>query len=163
MTIWGLARQFSFKQLFRLSLLVLQKPFFINPTLKATRRTMSICNSLYANSHHKNGRANAFRHALWNILICQNVFKITQNEEKSLIWTQKITDLHEKLIPNEPLAELMDLHNNEIGRKHFSLLKNNSEERIISFLKECAVKAKKISEIEEAKNYKNDLVYILEA
>ncbi len=162
MNIWSLAKQFNSKQLFRLSLLVLQRPLFINPTVKATRKTLSICNSLYANDHHKNGKSNAFRHALWNVLICQNIFKMTKNEEKSLIWAQKVTDLHEKLMPNAPLAEAMDLHNNKIGRLHFETLKSGSIEEIVTFLNGITENAKKISEIKEIENCKNDLVYLLE-
>lgn len=32
---------------------------------------MVICDDLFDRSHHKSNKANAFRHALWNILICQ--------------------------------------------------------------------------------------------
>ncbi len=163
MNAWSLVKQFSYKQLFKLSLLALQKPLYINPTLRATRQTISICNSHYKDRHHKNGKANAFRHALWNIMICQSVFKINKNEAKSLNWAKKITDLHEKLMPNEPLAEAMDLHNNKIGRLHFETVKSGSIEEIVTFLNGITENAKKISEIKEIENYKNDLVYLLEA
>lgn len=42
--------------------------------------------------------------------------------KKSLIWTEKITNLHEELFPNEELQTKMDLHNNEIGRQYFMKL-----------------------------------------
>lgn len=162
MNIWSLVKQFSYKQLFRLSLLALQKPLYINPTLQATRQTINICNSIYKDSHHKNGKANAFRHALWNVLICRNVYKINKNETKSANWSKKITDLHEKLMQNEQLEEIMDLHNNEIGRLYFDRLKHSSVAEIVAFLNELTKNAQEISEIQAVDNYKNDLVYISE-
>ncbi|GAA4275087.1 hypothetical protein U6A24_17110 [Aquimarina gracilis] len=163
MDIWTLVKQFSYRQLFKLSLLGAQKPLYINPTLRATRQTINICDSLYKDSHHKNGKANAFRHALWNVLICRNIFKFSKNEAKSIDWAKKITDLHEKLMKNEPLAEMMDLHNNEIGRQYFERLKHRSEEEIVDFLNGLTKNAKKITEIRAIEKHKNDLVYILES
>jgi hypothetical protein len=57
---------------------------------------------------------NAFRHALWNCLIMMYCCKIS-SAEKSLTWTEKITNCTKILFPNEPLQTKMDLHNNEIG------------------------------------------------
>ncbi len=123
---------------------------------------MIICDLHYGKAHHKNGKANAFRHALWNILICQTTFRITKNKEKSIAWTQKITDLHEKLAPNKPIETEMDLHNNEIGRKYFLNLAMSFEEEMISFLKENTQKAKKVTDIKEILDHKDKLVYLLE-
>ncbi len=139
---------------------MLQNPLFIYPTLKATRRAIGICNSLFGKEHHGNGKSNAVRHALWSILICQNIFKMIKNEEKSIHWTQKVTDLHEKLAPNAPLETTMDLHNNEVGRKYFNTVKYYSEEEIILFLEEKVLKAKEVSDTNTMLNHKNDLVYL---
>ncbi len=160
MKIWGVLKGLSMRELLQLSLLMLRTPFFIIPTLKATRETMVICDSLYKEEHHQNGKANAFRHALWNILICRKTYRITKNEKKSVIWAQKVTDLHEKLAPNEPLAKAMDLHNNKIGRKRFSLLIDSDIEEVIDFLKESVQNAKRIVAINEIRDYNNDLVYL---
>lgn len=162
MNIWRHVRGLSFRQIFRLSWIALQNPLLIFPTLKATKKTMVICDRLYGKVHHKNGKANAFRHGLWNVLICNSTFRITKNKEKSKIWTQKITDLHEKLAPNEPLDTAMDLHNNEIGRQYFLKLNTRSEEEIISFLKVHTQKAKKIKDIKTILDHKNELIYLSE-
>ncbi len=162
MNIRSFAKQVSMWQLLRLTGLMLLKPLYIIPTLRATKRTMAICNSLYEKEHHSNRKANAFRHALWNVLICQNIFKMTKNEEKSMIWARKVTNLHEKLAPNAPLAMAMDLHNNEVGRMYLGSLKNSSEEEIITFLQENTQKAKKVLEIKAILDHKNDLVYLSE-
>ena len=162
MAVWRFVKQLHLWQLLRVIGLVLQYPLYGIPTLRATKRTMIICNLWYQKEHHKNGKANAFRHALWNVLIGQNVFKLTKNEEKSMIWTQKITGLHEKLAPNEPLAEAMDLHNNKVGRRYFGDLKDASEEKIVTFLIQKASEAKKINQIKEVKDHDTDLVYLSE-
>ncbi|MFD2563657.1 DUF6973 domain-containing protein [Aquimarina rubra] len=160
MKIRDLIRRFNFWQLFKIAGIAIQKPLFIIPTLKATKKTMIICDALYGNSHHHHGKANAFRHALWNVLICQKTFSQSKSEDKSIVWAQKITDLHEKLAPNKAIEEAMDLHNNRLGRAYFSKLKNTSEEETISFLKEKTKTAKLISELEEIDSFYNDLVYL---
>lgn len=162
MSIGNLLKRLSFRQILKVAGVMLQNPLLIYPTLKATRRTMIICDLHYGKAHHKNGKANAFRHALWNILICQTTFRITKNKEKSVSWAQKITDLHEKLAPNKPLETAMDLHNNEIGRKHFLELTTSFEEEIITFLKNNTQKAKKVIDIKEILDHKDKLVYLLE-
>ncbi|MDY8137140.1 DUF6973 domain-containing protein [Aquimarina sp. 2201CG5-10] len=159
MRIWSTLKRLSIPQLFRLASVALQKPLLINPTLKATKSTMAICNTLYGTIHHGNGKENAFRHALWNILICQNTYSSTKSELKSVKWAKKITDLHEKLAPNKPLEEAMDLHNNRKGREYFEELKSSSEEEIIAFLSAKTEKAEKIMMLKEIEN-KNELVYL---
>ncbi|WP_378180455.1 DUF6973 domain-containing protein [Aquimarina sp. SS2-1] len=160
MKIRDLIRRFDFWQLFKISGVAIQKPFFIIPTLRATKKTMIICDALYGNLHHHHGKANAFRHALWNILICQKTLLQSKDEDKSIVWAQKITDLHEKLAPNKAIEEAMDLHNNRLGREYFKKLKAASEEETISFLKEKTKIAKLVSDIEEIDSFCNDLVYL---
>ncbi len=162
MKIRSLIRRFNFWQLFKIAGLAIQNPSFIFPTLKATKKTMLICDSLYGNAHNKNGKANAFRHALWNLLICQKTFMRSKNEEKSILWAKKVTDLHEKLAPNKTIEKAMDLHNNRLGRAYFRELKNVSEQEIIIFLQENIRKAKLIKDITETGNFYNDLVYLFD-
>lgn len=162
MNIWGFVKQLNFWQLFRLARILIQTPLFIYPTLQATKKTLAICDALYKKEHHRNGKANAFRHALWNILICFAIFRRTNNKEKSVSWTKKITDLHEELAPNSPIEKAMDLHNNKIGRRYFIKLMNKSEEEIVAFLKQNTPKAKKITDIKEISNPKNNLVFLEE-
>ncbi|WP_299258906.1 hypothetical protein [uncultured Aquimarina sp.] len=160
MKIRNIIKRFSIRQLFRLSRLLLQNPWYIIPTLRATKRTMIICDSLFGKAHHKNGKANAFRHALWNILICQKTYIHSKNEKKSIVWTQKITDLHEKLAPNKAIAEAMDLHNNRLGRLYFKSLSSASEEETVAFLKEKTKNANLIKDIEGVKQFQDDLVHL---
>lgn len=157
--ILDIIRGLDFRELFKLSGLLITRPLLIYPTYKATKETISICNQRFGSRHGKNNRANAFRHALWNYQICVESFKVLRSEEKSLNWCKKITDLHEELSPNKWLAREMDLHNNGIGRKLFR--RNKSEFGImIENIAKLSDQAKKISSVEEIKNYNEDLVFI---
>lgn len=152
MTIAARIKNFNLSQLFTLSKVFIQKPLYIIPTLNATRKTIRICDEHFGPDHHKNNSANAFRHALWNYLICEKCYKISGAVEKATNWSKKITDLHEKLAPNRELAKEMDLHNNHIGRQLFE--KHLSEKiEIIAVLTEKmkeAVKIKNTADIEKA-------------
>lgn len=158
----GIVRGLSILKILRLGRIIFRRPLLIYPTLRATKRTIEICDLLYQKVHHKNGKANAFRHGLWNLLICQNTFKIIKNKDKSILWAQKITDLHEKLAPNNSLETAMDLHNNKIGRAIFYTMVDNSERETITFLQETTKNAKKVVEINAMLDHKNDLVYLSE-
>jgi hypothetical protein len=109
----------NFRELVVLCVLFLRRPLYLLPTYKATNKTVEISDLLYGNLHHEDNRTNAFRHALWNYLICKYCLKVAGSVEKAMSWTKKITDLHERLAPNEDLAKMMDLHNNRIGRELF--------------------------------------------
>jgi len=121
---------------------------------------MEICDKLFGKAHHKNNKSNAFRHALWNILICKNAFQVSENSGKAILWAEEITSLHEKLMPNEALEEAMDFYNNELGRIYFKQLENASEEEIVSFLKSKMEEAVKVSKVDEIQNFSDKLVYI---
>ncbi|WP_299186127.1 hypothetical protein [uncultured Aquimarina sp.] len=162
MKIWSLIKKFNFWQLFKVAGLVFVKPQYILPTLRATKKTLVICDSLYGKSHHKNGKANAFRHAIWNVLICKNVFKISKDEIKAITWSDKVTTLHEKLAPNEDVPKAMDLHNNQLGRRYFKELKCASEYEVIAFIEEKLQQAKLVIGIEEIASFSEDLVYLSE-
>ncbi|KAA1242849.1 hypothetical protein [Aquimarina sp. RZ0] len=153
-------KRFDFWQLIKVLRLLFQKPLLIIPTVSATKRTLIICDNLYRGTHHKDGKENAFRHALWNILICQQTVSITKNTEQSILWAEKITSLHEKLAPNEPLATAMDLHNNSAGREYFRILKDSSETAVINFLQEKTQNAKRIVEVIDTDT--TDLIYLLD-
>lgn len=149
-------------QAFRLMWALLQRPFLIWPTWKATQQTMQECNSLYGSTHHMNGKPNAFRHALWNILICKKTLKYTKNDHKSAKWAKKVTDLHEKMAKSEVLDTMMDLHNNEIGRRLFLAKKDQNDSELKVFLLKKLEKAQKVTKIEDFRHMENELVYILE-
>ncbi|WP_079720427.1 DUF6973 domain-containing protein [Salegentibacter holothuriorum] len=149
----------NFKELLAVFKVFISKPRYILPTYRATIETIRICDDLYQKEHHKNGKANAFRHALWNYLICQKCFKISSSVETVRIWSDQFTGLHEKLSPNQKLAKAMDLHNNRFGQTLFkgSQLKT---EAIIKLLQERMKEAFKVSKVEEIRKTKNNLVYI---
>ncbi len=156
--IWEL----KFSNLWRLLLLGAKNPLLVFPTNRATIRTVEICNRIYGSSHHGDNRANAFRHALWNILVAKQVFKIVKTEERAISWAEKITTLHEILMPNAPLETEMDLHNNEMGRKFYLELQNTPEAEIIQFVKAKTEEAVQIKTVGEIANSKDFLVYIEE-
>ena len=160
MSFWNSIKRLSIKQILQLTFVLMRRPLLIRPTLQATKQTMKICDSLYGKAHHKNGKANAFRHALWNIEICKKSFGVTKNVDKSIYWAKKITDLHEKMAPNARLETAMDLHNNEIGRILFKSFFDQNESLIMDFIEKKAQKAQKLTKIEDIENCKNELVYI---
>lgn len=123
---------------------------------------MLICDTLYGSSHHKSNKANAFRHALWNVLICKYVMKYSKNKQKSVFWAQKVGDLYEKVTQNEILDEAMDVHNNTIGRIFFLNHLDQNEEEIITLLEKKSENAQKINCVEETKRSLNVLVYLEE-
>ena len=160
MKIWSRIQKLSISQLSELSALLLKHPFLIVPTLKATKKTFQVCNKLFGNEHHKSNKANAFRHALWNLLICKKSFKNLKNKQKSVFWAQKVTDLYEQVTQNELLDEAMDLHNNTIGRICFLNRLAENEVTNITFLEEMAKNAQKVTSIQEMNNNKSQLVYL---
>jgi len=155
-------KQLSFEQMLHLTFVLIRRPLLIRPTLRATKQTMKICDSLYGKAHHKNGKANAFRHAFWNIEICRRSYSVTNNVDKSVNWAKKITDLHEKMAPNEKLETAMDIHNNEIGRILFLSFFDQNESKIIDFIKKRAKYAQKMTKIQDIEKCENELVYISE-
>ena len=150
------------KEIFSLAVLLLQHPLYIFPTLKATKQTLNICNIEYKDTHHLHGKGNAFRHALWNILIALYTSRIHKNEKKSVQWAERITDLHEELAPNKPLEKAMDLHNNAVGRAVFERLKNNTLNEIVVEVKKRAEKGHVIRIVSDIEQYNKDLVYLAE-
>ncbi len=152
-------KSLNFWQFFKLAKVLILKPLFIVPTYKATKKTVKICNAYFGKKHHKNNSTNAFRHALWNFLICEKCYQVSNSIERASLWAEKITSLHEQLSPNSELAKIMDLQNNRIGRELFVKNASNSID-ILSFLKEMMENAAQVSSIEEMKTVQNRLVFI---
>lgn len=159
MAIGARIRQLNFKEIFILLKLFLPQPFYIFPTYRATRETLKLCDRLFGKKHYQDNRENAFRHAYWNFLIAEKVFQKNNSVEESIIWAKKITDLHERMAPNQALARAMDLHNNEVGRNLFS---NHPEENAVEKLQDLMNFAVKITDPELSKFDKNQLVFIEE-
>ena len=164
MSLWKLIRHLKFRQILSLVVLFAKWPLMLYPTAKATLKTMRICHALYPEKHQGNGRGNAFRHALWNILITREAMKWNRNKQKSLDWAKIITDWHEKFAPNKEPARFMDLHNNAKGRELFERWTEKrdvlTDRYIVKQLKEAMAGSKKITGITET-DYPG-LVYIEE-
>lgn len=160
MKIWNRLQQLSIPKLLGFGWLLIQKPLLIIPIYKATIETMNISQKLYGNAHHGSGKANAFRHALWNFKICQKTLKFTKNLQKSFKWTQKVVDFYEKVSKNNTLNREMDFHNNAVGRDYFLANFEEIESKTIKKLQLLAEKSKKVSKINEFQQHKGILVYI---
>lgn len=162
MAVWNRIKNLSFKQFFLLTGTFMKRPTYFFPTHRATLKTVQICDRLFKKAHHKNNVTNAFRHALWNVLIAKKCFAKNNSVEKSVEWAKIITDLHEKLAPNDELEMIMDLHNNEMGRTLFAekQMQKMEEESIIAVLKEKMETAVKVSSIDKLEENKSEFVYI---
>lgn len=156
-------KQVDFKHILKGIGIGLNRPFLIVPTIKATKDCIKISTAHYGKLHHKNGPANAFRHALWNYLIAKRCLKWNKNEKVVSEWAKKVTDWHEAAFPNKELAKKMDLHNNAVGRSTFEENLEKSEEEIISTLQKMTSKSIKIEKDTDLSKFKNQLVHILDA
>jgi sialic acid synthase SpsE len=119
-----------------------------------------LCDELFGQTHHRSNKANAFRHALWNILICHKTLKRTQNKEKSIIWTEKVTNLYEKVTDNEKIEKAMDLHNNKVGLNLFLSVFDKKEEEIIVLLQEMMKTSRKVTNFEDLVKFNQALVHL---
>lgn len=160
MTIWNVLNRFNYRQSWQLFLLVLKYPLYAYPTLKATVNSYRISKKEFPKTHGKKGKANAFRHALWNLLICFECYKWKKNKLRNVAWAKIITDKHEELSPNALLDKLMDLHNNEIGRKLFLEYQFKNYDEIIEKLKSKLNTGKKIEKPNDINSFSKNLVYI---
>lgn len=159
MSVWEIVSNLKFRELSTLSLVFLKNPRYFLPTLKATLETIKVCDFKFGEQHHFDNPTNAFRHAYWNYLICEKCIKVTGSIEQVSGWAEKVTDLHEDLSPNEPLAREMDLHNNKIGREIFlNNLQGISEP--VKYFKKMMAEAIKVETLEEINNAGSQLVFI---
>jgi hypothetical protein len=121
---------------------------------------MILCDELFGKAHHRNNKTNAFRHALWNILICHKTLKKTHNEKKSMIWTEKVTNLYEKVTDNGKMEKTMDLHNNKVGLNLFSSVFKKKEDENISILQNMMDKSHKVTNFNDFIKFDNNLVHL---
>jgi len=160
MSFWNIIKSLDFKQLWILLLWFLKHPLYMFATAKATYFTIRISQKEFPDIHDQHNKANAFRHALWNLLIAKESAKFSSDLEAVLNWTKRITDWHEEFSPNKEMPKLMDLHNNKIGRNHFLEYQENSKEQIVSLLKNELIKAVQIQQKSTFKKFENQLVYL---
>ncbi|WP_435182331.1 DUF6973 domain-containing protein [Cellulophaga omnivescoria] len=161
MKIWTRIKSLSIRQFFKLSLLFLRHPLLLGPSIKATKQTFALCNTYYPDGHGKSNKGNAFRHAVWNALLCTYTLKRTKSKQKSVFWAQKVTDLYEKVTNNNELDELMDLQNNAVGRLYFFNYADKKESELIDFILEKSKVAEKIANAKDIKLYPANMVYIV--
>lgn len=159
---WDLFRRLNYRQLLGLLGMFIKNPVYAIPTVIASNKCMAISQKEYGSKHHLSNPANAFRHALWVILIAKKCMIWKNDEERAMAWAKKFTDWHEDFSPNKALERAMDLHNNQMGAIYFEAVKYKKKVEIITFLRQKASEAQKISAVEDTKKYPNKLVYIAE-
>jgi len=66
-------------------------------------------------------RADGFRHAVWNALLCRETGTQYDNITDCLRWAKQFTDAHESLPTScgSELDSMMDIHNNAVGREKY--------------------------------------------
>ncbi|TVZ21734.1 hypothetical protein JM84_0612 [Dokdonia sp. Hel_I_63] len=160
MNVWAVVKSMDFKQLWSLFWLSARHPRFVIPTIMGTRKTIAICNKHYSKKHHLNGPENAFRHALWNMLIVHLSVQRGLPLQRSLAWAKRFTDWHEDFSPNAPLERAMDLHNNRVGRDLITSLCGQDEEQLVTQLLEMVPLSRKRTTLKEIKRCDTVLVHL---
>lgn len=149
MNIWKHLSGLNPAAIWALVLMCMRNPWWVLPTVKATRNCVAKCNLIYGKEHHRNTAANAFRHALWNFYIAKACYTGNGPVDKVLRWTEKFTNWHEDFSKNPPLARQMDLHNNRIGRILFKEKPQMPIEQVIDLLKSKAETSVKVSDLQQ--------------
>jgi len=153
-------KSMDFSKLWGLFWLCVRHPLYAWPTFRATRRTVAVCDKEFGTAHHKNGRANAFRHALWNALIVHHCLKWYPKPMRALAWAKTITDWHEDFSPNREIARIMDLHNNRVGRNFVAKHLDVSESQLIQLVKTKIPLSRKHTTIKEMQVNTDQLAHI---
>lgn len=133
---------------------------FLWPTYRATQTCMQLSTAYFGRKHYQNGQANAFRHALWNVLITKYCTTSAKTITRALNWTKKITDWHEATFFSKELPMKMDYHNNEVGRNLFKEYPKWSQVAFVQRLLDLSTRAIKINSKIDLDQYKNQLVFI---
>lgn len=159
MSKWEIIKNLNLKQIGSLFVWFLKHPIYMLATFNATVITLRIAQKEFPDIHNLHNKANAFRHAIWNITIAIECNKYSQDDDKVLAWTKLITDWHEEFSPNMEMAKMMDLHNNFVGRNMFKTLKGKSKDEIIKELHGKLKKAIKINGVSQLDKI-NNLVFL---
>lgn len=155
-------RNVGAKNIWQVFLLALWHPFFVLPTLFATKKCIKMSTQYFGKAHHKNGPANAFRHALWNYLIASSCSRWSTKMDRAIHWAKKITDWHEEAFVSAPLARAMDLHNNAVGRSLFIKLTSASYENLLETLIDMTKDSKLVKSENEIESSSMRLVHIID-
>ena len=149
MSFWNIIKGLNFKQLISISVKFFKHPLFMFSTIEATLQTFKFSQKEFPGIHGKHNKANAFRHALWNVLIAKKCTRFSKNQRSILHWTKEITDWHEEFSPNEKIAKAMDLHNNQFGRDFYSSNSTLSVSELINQLKKKLEKSILVNSLSE--------------
>jgi hypothetical protein len=161
--LWNFIKRANPKQIWQLIRLCLGNIELLWPTYKATKKAVQYSNSFFGNKHHKNTPANAFRHAVWNYLIASECSYWSKDNAKVVAWTNKITNLHELILPGSELANAMDLQNNAVGLHIYTTNKVIPLEEAIILLHDMVKRSVKITSKEEISSMpKDQFVHITE-
>jgi len=159
MSFKDLIKTIKMGQVKQLIIWFFKHPFFLVATVYATLITIRIAQREFPGIHGKHNKANAFRHAFWNVLIAKKCRRFSNHLPKVMNWTTTFTNWHEDFVKNKDLPRFMDLHNNAIGRKLFVAWKDQNTESLIKLLKVELSNAKKISKINNLNQIEN-LVFL---
>ncbi|PRX57061.1 DUF6973 domain-containing protein [Flagellimonas meridianipacifica] len=162
MNIARALRNVGAKNIWRVFILAVTHPLFVIPTISATKKCLKLSTEYFGKAHYENGPANAFRHALWNILIARFCLRWSSNKDKLNSWAKKATDWHEEAFVNSPLARAMDLHNNSIGRHLFLNHASASQEKIVAILIDMTKDSKLVKSEKEIDPSQMSLVHIID-
>lgn len=117
MNFGRIIKSLSLRQITTIIGKVISSPVMFYCFVKATIECVQLCDQHFGKAHHKNNKANAYRHALWNMFIVHYCLKRGKDLESAIKWAKDITDWHERAFVNNPLETQMDLHNNKMGRQ----------------------------------------------
>jgi len=104
--------------------LLLWNPWNVSPTKQASDDASNEARRQWPKDQYQT-KADAFRHAFWNILLAKRI---------SLTWAEKYTNAHEACHQGN-LDKAMDLHNNYVGRTIYKSYSTKSESLLSSIVK----------------------------
>ncbi|MBV1888404.1 MAG: hypothetical protein KUG51_03865 [Urechidicola sp.] len=160
MSVGKIISGLNLKQLLSLVGWFFKHPLYMICTISATMQAFKIVQKEFPNIHGLDNKANAFRHALWNLLIARKCLRVEKDLEAVLNWTTQITNWHEDFSPNKELMRVMDLHNNMIGREMFKLNQGKEMEELQVELKRKLSDAVLVSSVKEISQLNDTLVYL---
>lgn len=159
-------------------------PALASPIKKATEESISLTASNYPNISAYQNKADAFRHAIWNVLICKYIGEDKNEISDCTERAEDFTTKHEtgadkpSTMTDEAwkLDQQMDLHNNAQGRKYFEsvawIVKEGwfkvkrvrapSVDELVTGIKNKLNSARKISTATDTSKYPSNLVYIVD-
>ena len=160
MLLWNIIKGVRFRLMKSVLVFLFKHPIFMVSTIIATFNVVRISQKEFPDTHGFHNKANAFRHALWNIFIAKQCALFSRNSHEVILWTKEFTDWHEDFSYNDELARIMDLHNNYIGRELFLKTPEKTHYQWVILMKEQLHKAVQIVSVEDVVNYPSQLVYL---